>query len=114
MLAAGAPLDAFDDANLALTTCAYSAFRAADGQDQSLDQFTQMLAYRCGGQMSRLRGLAVELNMSGKGMSRSSAEQAADSVIADFRASFASQYSRREETREQLRALERAIQERGE
>jgi len=110
MLAGAASLDAYDDANLALTTCAFSAFREADRQTQSLAEFEDTLSSRCGSQMSRLHDLAVQLGMSRDGMSRSSAEKDADSAIADFRASFASQYSRRDETREQLRALERVVQ----
>jgi hypothetical protein len=111
MLAAGGSLDAFDDANFSLTTCAYLAFRSADSQNQSLAQFEQTLASRCGGDMSRLRELSVELGMSRKGMSRTEAEEEAVRALADFKASFASQYSKRDETREQLKALQRAVQE---
>jgi hypothetical protein len=70
-----------------------------------------MLASRCGGDMSRLRELSVEVGMSRKGMSRTEAEEDADRALAEFKASFASQYSKRDETREQLKALQRAVEE---
>jgi len=110
MLAAGPSLDAIDDANLALTSCGFSAFREADGQNQSLAQFRQTLSSRCSDQMSRMRDLSVQFDVGRKGMSRSAAEAAADELLADFRAGLADQYSRRNEIREQLKALEHGAQ----
>src|SRR5918996_3950474 len=95
MLAAAPSLDAIDDANLALTTCGFAAYREADGRNQSLEQFKQTLGSRCAEQMAKMRELTVEFQMSRKGLARTAAERAADDLLADFRTNFADQYSRR-------------------
>lgn len=111
MLAAASSLDAVDDANLALTTCGFAAYREADGQNQSLDQFERTLASRCANQMATMRELTVQFQIGRKGLSRSAAESAADGLLSGFRTQFADQYSRRAETKAQMEALERALRE---
>jgi hypothetical protein len=111
ILAATPSLDAIDDANLALTTCGYSAYREADGQDQPLSQFEQTLESRCAGQLAQLRELAVQFNLGRKGLSRGAAENAADGLLADFRAGLISQYSQRDKLKAQIETLDRAMRE---
>jgi hypothetical protein len=111
ILAATPSLDALDDANLALTTCGYSAYREADGQDQPLSQFEQTLESRCATQLAQLRELAEQFNVGGKGLSRGAAENAADDLLANFRAGLISQYSQRDRIRAQVEALDRAMRE---
>lgn len=105
-------LDAVDDANLALTTCGFAAFRDANERDQSLDQFAHTLSAQCAQQIAEMRRTIIALE-TGRGKSRSEATAKADALIAQFRAQFASQYTRRAESEAQLRALERAIREEG-
>ena len=113
VLAVAAPsLEAFDNANLRLTKCGFAAFRSANEQDQSLDQFTRGLPSRCAGEIAGMR-LAVVALETGRGKSRAAAEAAADSVIELFSRQFASSYARRAETEAQVRALERTIREEG-
>jgi hypothetical protein len=105
-------LDAFDDANLALTTCGFAAYREASERNQSLDEFTRALPARCSQEFARLRQeiIAVETQ---RGKSRTRASASADALIAQFQAQFARDYARRAETEAQLRALERALREEG-
>ena len=105
-------LDAVDDANLALTTCGFAAFRHANERDQTLDQFTRTLSSQCSEQMAAMRRTIIALE-TGRQKSRSEASVKADALIAQFRAQFADQYARRAESEAQLRALERAIREEG-
>ena len=105
-------LDAVDDANLALTTCGFAAFRYANERDQTLDQFTRTLSSQCSEQMAEMRRTIIALE-TGRQKSRSEASVKADALIAQFRAQFADQYARRAESEAQLRALERAIREEG-
>jgi hypothetical protein len=111
ILAATPSLDAIDDANIALTTCGFAAYREADGQDQPLSQFRRTLESRCADQLGRMRELSVQFNMDRKGLSRSAAENAADGLMADFRAGLISQYSQRDKIRAQVEALDRAMRE---
>ena len=111
MLAATPSLDAMDDASPALMTCGYTAYREADGQDQPLSQFKRTLESRCAGKLAQLRELAVQFNMGRKGLSRRAAENAADGLVADFRAGLISQYSQRDKIKAQVEALDRAMRE---
>lgn len=111
ILAATPSLDAIDDANLALTTCGYAAYREADGQDQPLSQFKQALESRCAGQFAQLRELAVQFNMGRKRLSRGAAENAAEGLLADFRTGLVRQYSQRDKIRAQIETLDRAMRE---
>ena len=113
LMAAAAPnLDAFDDANLAITTCGFAAYRQANEQDQSLDQFRRTLSANCSMQIADMRRAMIAVGI-GRGESREAAAAAADSTIAQFHARFASHYAKRAETEAQLRALERALREEG-
>lgn len=111
-LAAAAPsLDAIDEANLALTTCGFAAYREADAQDQLLDQFKRTLNARCARQMASMRKLTLEFQVARHGLARNAAARAADGLISRFKAHFANQYSNRAQTKAQLEALGRAIQQ---
>ncbi len=113
ILAAATPeLDAVDDANLALVTCGYAAYRHANEQDQALDQFARTLSSRCSNEIADMRRTVIALDVS-RGRSRTAATANANTQIADFRARLASQYARRAEIEAQLRALERAMREEG-
>ena len=105
-------LDAVDDANLALTTCGFAAFRHANERDQTLDQFTRTLSSQCSEQMAEMRRTIIALE-TGRQKSSSEASAKADALITQFRAQLADQYARRAESEAQLRALERAIREEG-
>ena len=112
MLAAGAPLDAFDEANLALTTCGYSAFRASNAANQGIAEFERRLASECRNQIHDLRREIVAIEID-RGESRSAAESQAERLISRFRKDFSDQYSRRAEDTEKLRGLERALEQEG-
>ena len=105
-------LDAFDDANLKLTTCGFAAYRHANEGGQTLEQFKQFLPSRCAAEMARMRAAvaAVELR---RGKNKAAAAASADALIAQFSAQFAADYARRAETEAQVRALERALREEG-
>ena len=105
-------LDAVDDANLALTTCGFAAFRDANERDQTVDQFARTLSSQCSQQIAEMRRSIIALE-TGRQRSRSEASAKADALIAQFRAQFAGQYARRAESEAQLRALERAIRDEG-
>ena len=113
ILAIAAPgLDAIDDANLALTTCGFAAYRSANERDQTLDQFARTLSTDCSEPMARMRR-AISAVETGRGKSVAAAGAAADELIGQFRAQFASDYAKRAESEAQLRELERAIREEG-
>ena len=103
-------LEAFDDANLALTTCGFAAYRHSNERDQSLDEFNRSLPSRCSKPIADMRAAMIAVHVR-RGKSRSAAAAAADALIADFRDRFASHYAKRAETEAQLRALERALRE---
>ncbi len=113
ILAIAAPgLGAVDDANLALTTCGFAAFRYANERDQTPDQFARTLSSDCSVQMARMRRAIIALE-TGRGKSMTAAGAAADALIAQFRSQFASNYAKRAESEAQLRELERALREEG-
>ena len=112
MLAAGASLDAFDEANLALTKCGYSVFRASNAANQSNAEFERQLAAECRDQIDDLRREIVAIEIE-RGESRTAAENRAERLTSRFRADFSEQYSRRAEDAEKLRALERALEQEG-
>ena len=105
-------LDAVDDANLALTTCGFAAFRHANERDQTLDQFADTLSSRCSEQIAEMRRTIIALETARK-KSRPAASATADELIAQFRTQFANQYARRAESEAQLRDLERARRQEG-
>ena len=111
ILAATPLLDAIDDANMALTTYGFAAYREADGQDQPVFQFRRTLESRCADQLAQMRELSVQFNMGRKGLSRGAAESAADGLMTDFRAGLIRQYSQRDKIRAQVQALDRAMRE---
>ena len=113
ILAITAPsLDAVDNANLALTTCGFAAYRFANERDQTLDQFARTLSADCSERMAQMRRAIITLE-TGRGKSMAVASAAADALIAQFRAQFASDYARRAESEAQFRELERALREEG-
>ena len=105
-------LDAFDDANLSLTQCGYSAFRQANTSGLSDAGFSGLLDGSCANELKALRREIVAIERS-RGESASEASQFADRQIARFRADFRQQYARRGETESQLRELERALKQEG-
>ena len=112
MLAAGQSLDAFDNANLALTKCAYTVFSASNAANRSNAEFERLLTSECRHQIDELRRQIVAIEID-RGESRSAAESQAERLIARFHADFSDQYSRRAEDAEKLRALERALEQEG-
>ena len=112
LLVAVKGLDAFDEANLALTTCGFATYREANEQNYSLDQFAHALPTRCSQEFARLRQAIIAVETQ-RGKSRSAASASADALIAQFRAQFANDYAKRAETQAQLRELERALREEG-
>ena len=105
-------LDAFDDANLALTRCSYSAFRQANAANLAEADFNQSLGASCSTEIEALHREIVAIEQS-RGESGSRANAFADRQIARFRAEFRQQYARRGEAETQLRELERALEEEG-
>lgn len=105
-------VDSADDANLALTTCGFAAYRYASERNQPLDQFASTLSARCSRQITQMRSSFIALEtLRGKG--RPNATASADALIAEFRANFAAQYRHRAETEAQLRALDNAARMEG-
>jgi hypothetical protein len=105
-------LGAVDDANLALTTCGFAAFRSANEQDQTPDQFARTLSSNCSERIAQMRRAIIALE-TGRGKSTAAASAAADALIAQFRSQFASDYAKRAESEAQLRELERALRAEG-
>jgi len=103
-------LDAVDDANLALTTCGFAAYRHANEQDQSLDQFARSLSSRCSEPLARMRQTVIALQIE-RGKSRAAASATADGLTVGFQQQFADQYAKRAESQAQLRELQRALRE---
>ena len=112
MALAAQSLDAFDDANLALTQCGFAAYRHSTQGDQTLNQFSRFLTSRCAVQIARMRAAIIDVETR-RGKSSAAAASSADALIAQFRAQFAGDYARRAETEAQVRALERALREEG-
>ena len=107
---AAAPLDAFDDANLALTQCSFAIVRESHAADRTDAEFQRLLASRCSAQTAALRREMVSIETR-RGGSPARAAANADRLIARVRADFAAQYARRKEDEAKLRALERALRE---
>ena len=112
VLLAVSQLDSFDAANLALTSCAYSAFRQANAAGVSEGEFERTLDASCASEIQSLHREIVAIERS-RGESASRADAFADRQIARFHADFRQQYARRGETESQLRELERALKEEG-
>ena len=112
MLGAAQSLDAFDAANLAVTQCGYSVFRASNAANHSNAEFERRLTSECRDQIDNLRREIVAIEI-GRGESRTAAESQADRLTTRFRADFSEQYSRRAQDAEKLRALERALEQEG-
>ena len=112
LLIAAPQLEAFDAANLALTSCAFAVHRSANEQDLSDSQFAGRLSADCSQQIAGLRRSMTDVNVS-RGETAAAAARKADSVLARLRAAFAKQYTRRAEDEKQLRALKRALEQEG-
>ena len=105
-------LDAFDEANLALTSCGFAVYRNAADQDLGDDQFATRLSADCSRQVGDFRQAAIAVELS-RGKSSGAAASSADSAIAAFRTSLQAQYARRAEHQRRLRELNRAIEQEG-
>ena len=106
----GQGLDALDDANLALTSCGFAAYRYANERDQTLDQFARTLSSQCSDRIAQMRRTIIALEI-GRGKSRGAANTSADALIGQFHSQFANDYAKRAESEAQLRALERALRD---
>ena len=109
-LVAAPNLDAFDAANLALTSCSYAAFRDANASNVSETGFERALATACADEFAALRREIVAIERS-RGESGPRADAFADRQIARFRADFRRQYARRAEDAANLEALQRALEQ---
>lgn len=103
-------LDAFDEANMAVTTCGFSAHRSAAEQNLSNDQFATKLSADCANQIGDMRRAIIAVEQS-RGKSSSAAANSADSTIAAFKASFQRQYAQRAEDQRKLEQLKRAVEQ---
>ena len=112
MLGAAQSLDAFDAANLAVTQCGYSVFRASNAANHSNAAFERRLTSDGRGQIDVIRREIAAFEIE-RGESRTAAESQADRLTTRFRADFSEQYSRRAQDAEKLRALERALEQEG-
>ena len=102
-------LDAFDDANMAVTTCGFAVHRSATEQNLGDDQFAAKLSADCATQIGEMRRAIIAVEMS-RGKSSMDAARSADSTIAAFRASFQTQYAQRAEDERKLEQLKRAVE----
>jgi len=109
LLIAAAELGAFDDANLALTTCGFAAHRAANERNLTDGQFADKLSSDCSAQTAGMRLAVIALDKS-RGKTEAKAIHDADRVIASFYSSFKDQYAHRAEDERKLRDLIQALE----
>ena len=105
-------LDAFDNANDALTSCGFAFHREAAAADKGLSQFKSELGSRCADEIAQMRRAIIALE-TGRGKTRAAAQSSAEETIAFFYASHGDGYARRHETDAKLRALIDLVEKEG-